>query len=161
VTPYLFSLAAKWFWIVLILSTVFNVRAFWLRAQPHIARNPALEAGYRALVSGALIFGILPWLIVGAGCLSGSVRSVFEFFRPRDGNPFVTAFYVLLFLEWTLGSYWILFRGGAKTLIDHPGLFNFNAKDKRTVILIWGLGITGSIVGVIFLFTFDIPRFPS
>jgi len=96
---------------------------WWLRARPKIAENPALREGYRRLIRGLLIYGNLPWLVMGAGILSGSVLSTFHYFNPRNG-PFVIAFYVTVVALWIATFYWLFFKQGAETLLDHPGLLN-------------------------------------
>ena len=87
----------------------------------------------------------------------GGVPSVFHFFRPRDGNPFVLAFFASVFVEWVLGTYWLTYRGGAQMLVNHPGLFNVDLKTPRMVVFFWFLSLAGGILAVIMMFSREIP----
>jgi hypothetical protein len=98
---------------------------------------------------------------MGAGILFGGVPSMFHFFRPRDGNPFVLAFFASVFLIWILGTFWLLFRGGADMLVKHPGLFNVDFKSPLMLKLFWFLCLAGGIFGVIMMFTMDVPVPPQ
>jgi hypothetical protein len=153
----LFSLWTKWFWAVCIIVTLLNAAIFRSRASRHIQANPKLEEGYRKLLKGFVTWGNLPWVTMGVGCVFGGVPSVFHFFRPRDGNPFVLAFFVCVFLEWILGTYWLLCRGGAQMLVNHPGFFNVDFKTPRMVMLFWFLSLAGGIFAVIMMFSREIP----
>ena len=92
------------------------------RSRRHVAEDPSLAAGYRKLLCGVLIWGNVPWIIMGLGCLVGGVPSVFHYARPRDGNPFVWAFFASGLLILALGTYWLFAAGGAEMIIRHPGL---------------------------------------
>src|SRR5580693_2773384 len=80
-------------WVLFILVQCANGAIWWRRAQPRIAQNPALRDGYCRLIKSWLTYGNLPWLVMGAGILSGAVPSPFHYFNPRNG-PFVIAFYL-------------------------------------------------------------------
>jgi hypothetical protein len=153
----LFSLLTKWFWAVSIIVTLLNTAIFRSRASRQIQANPKLQEGYRTLIKGFVFWGNLPWVIMGVGCVFGEVPSVFHFFRPRDGNPFVLAFFASVFLEWILGTYWLVYRGGAQMLVTHPGLFNLDLKTPRMVVLFWFLSLAGGIFAVIMMFSREIP----
>jgi hypothetical protein len=153
----LFSLLTKWFWAVSIIVTLLNTAIFRSRASRQIQANPKLQEGYRTLIKGLVFWGNLPWVIMGVGCVFGGVPSVFHFFRPRDGNPFVLAFFASVFLEWILGTYWLVYRGGAQMLVTHPGLFNLDLKTPRMVVLFWFLSLAGGIFAVIMMFSREIP----
>jgi len=92
---------------------------------------------------------------MGIGCLSGGAPSIFHFFRPRDGNPFVLAFFASIFLIWVLGTYWLFVRGGAEMLIKHPGLIN--CKNAAMLKLFWLLALAGGILAVVMMLTHDTP----
>src|SRR6266853_5384020 len=59
----------------------------------------------------------MPWLIMGVGILSGSTRSIWDFFLPQDGNVFVLTFITFAFAE-SLAVIWWAFSGGAKKTVD-------------------------------------------
>jgi hypothetical protein len=80
-------------WLLFIGVTCANGAIWWTRAKKEIAAHPELTETYRELVRGWLIYGNLPWVVMGAGILAGGVPSVFQYFNPRNG-PFVIAWYV-------------------------------------------------------------------
>ena len=153
----LFTIMTKWFWAAFILVTFLNAGIFRYRARTYITAAPELAEGYATLIRGFVIWGNIPWVVMGIGCVLGGVPSVFHFFRPRDGNPFVLAFFASVFLIWILGTFWLLFRGGAEMLVKHSGLFNVNVTSPHMLKLCWFLCLAGGIFGVIMMFTRDIP----
>src|SRR5215831_5813446 len=116
----------KYFWLFLIVLTAFNALMYWVRSRPHAALDPSLKSGYRKLILGYLFVTNLPLIILGAGCVVGDVRSVFEVFRPRDGNPFVLGFWAAIVIEWVFLTYWLFAGGGAEMIVKHPGFMTRN-----------------------------------
>jgi hypothetical protein len=148
------------FWIVFIAMTIFNALVFWARSRRYLADDPSLEAGYRKLFWGQLVWGNVPWIIMGLGCLIGGVPSVFHYFRPRDGNPFVLAFFASVFVIWATATYWLFARGGAEMIIRHPGLLNVNLQSPTVLKFLWCLCLAGGIAGAIAMFATDMPAPP-
>jgi hypothetical protein len=89
---------------------------------------------------------------MGVGCVSSAVRSTFDYFRPREGNPYVLAFFGVVILEWLLLANWLLVKGGAQKLVDYPGLVNVQFESSRGVILYWALCQMGGIFAVLWMF---------
>ena len=134
-------------WLLFILATCVNGAVWWHRARPKIAENPALEQGYRRLIRSWIIYGNLPWLVMGAGILSGAVPSTFHYFNPRNG-PFVIAFYMTVVVLWILSFYWMFFRGGAEDLILHPGLMNLPVSSPSLIKAYFLLCLAGGVLGL-------------
>jgi hypothetical protein len=141
-------------------NTLDSYRPSHGRAQRQIKTRPELRDGYLALIRKFVTWNNLPWVVMGVGCIIGKVPSVFSFFRPRDGNPYVLAFFGSIFLLWGLITYWLGFQGGAQTLADCPGLMNFNFRSPRMVMAFWFLCLAGGIFAVFMLFTQDVPLLP-
>src|SRR5262249_32571488 len=136
-------------WLVFIAVTIVNALIFRARSRRPISRDPSLQEGYRKLFWGLLIWGNLPWVIMGLGCLVGGVPTTFHYLRPPDGNPFILAFFASSFLIGILGTYWLFVRGDAETIIRHPGLFNVDFQSPAMLKLSWCLCLAGGITGVI------------
>jgi hypothetical protein len=151
------TIMTKWFWAVCIAATLLNAGIFRFRARRHIRGNPALADGYATLIRGFVLWGNIPWVVMGVGCLLGGVPSIDHFLRPREGNPFVLAFFASVFLVWVLGTYWLLFRGGAEMLVEHPGLLNMDFRSPLMVKLFWLLCLAGGIVAVTVMFATEVP----
>ena len=159
-----FDLISKYFWVVAVIVTMINLLIFRKRAQKHIQDNPHLEEGYASLFRGYLLWMNIPWVVMGIGCTFGEVPSVWHYFRPRDGNPYVLAWFVSIFFLWILGTFWLFFRDGAETLVRHPGALEFRYglknKDITNPVLIkafWLLALAGGVVGVVLMWSIEIP----
>ncbi len=151
------NIIGKWSWLALIAVSFINAAYIKATTRTLVREKPELADSYRTIIRGHLIWGNIPWVIMGAGILIGKVPTIFHYFRPRDGNPFVIAFFVSIFVLWVLGTYWLIFRGGANMLATHPGLFGRgDIKSPAKIILLWFLCLAGGIAGVIAMFTLDI-----
>jgi hypothetical protein len=156
-----FSFVSKWLWAICIVMSFVNAAIVKSRVAPHIRANPDLEEGYRAIIKGMLIWTNVPFVVLGIRCIAGKIPSFFDIWRPRDGNPYIIAFYVSVALTWILGTNWIVFRGGAEMIVKHPGVMNVNVKSPRVVILLWFLSVAGGIAGFLLLYYQVIPMPPS
>jgi len=113
------------FWIMGIVVQCANGSSWWSRAKKEIAVHPELENGYRMLVRRFVVFGNIPWIVMGFGCIYGGVPTVFDYFHPGSG-PFVFAFWITVIALQIALSYWILIRDGAETFIRYPGLLRIS-----------------------------------
>jgi len=136
-------------WVALIVITVANALIMQVRSRGYIARDPSLEDGYRKLFWGVLIWGNIPWIIIGLGRLTGCVSSMENYLHPRDGNPLVLGFYASVLLIWALGTYWLIGRGGAELIFRHPGQFflNYDFQSPMEGKLVWCFFLTATVVG--------------
>lgn len=116
------SFAFNFFWIIFIAVTCLNALYLKKKSQSIIAENPKLAEGYDKLIKGFLIFGNIPWIIMGLGILTGQVESVFDYLNLRSLNFFVILFISTLIILWILLLRWIFFKNGANFLEEHPGL---------------------------------------
>lgn len=151
----------KHFWVAFVIVTILNGAIWWFRGRPHRERDPSLTEGYRSLVKGLVVWGNLPWLIMGSGILFGGVPTMFHYFNPRDPNPFVKAWFVSVVAIWIAGTYWLFVHGGAEQLIRHPGLIQSPNANPIYLKVIWLLSIAGGIAAfvVMYLGSFAPPRF--
>jgi hypothetical protein len=157
-----FFFISKFFWAICIVLGFANAAIYRFRAGPHIQAHPELAEGYRAIIKGLVGWTSIPWVVMGIGCVFGGVPSVFHYFRPQDGNPYVLAFFASILLICLMGTNWLLFRGGAEMLVQHPGIFNVSFKNKRWAIFWWFLCLACTLVGFLILLSSDIslPRLP-
>ena len=152
--PFLFL--AKWFWIPMILVTLFNYRIMSSRTQTMAQGDPVRQAGYAYLLKVYYFSTLLPFIVMGMGIVFGGVPTVFHFFRPQDGNPFVLAYYATLFTLWILGFYWVFFRSGAQTLAHHPGVIT-KSENPLLIKLMVLFGLVAGIAAVFMLYQLDFP----
>lgn len=149
--------AGKYFWILCVVVTYLNAGLFWLKSRKYIDEKPELESGYRTLIKGFAVWGNIPWLVMGLGITTGGVPSTWDYFRPKDGNPWVISWFASVFGIWALGTYWLIVRSGAEMLAEHPGMFNVDLKSPRTIKLIWLACLAGGVLGAIMMFTQEVP----
>lgn len=143
-----FDLIAKYCWLFLIAVSFMNVPAIRRSAAVRIERDPALAAGYENLLRRYLVVSNIPWIAMGLACTVGGVPSVWLFFRPRDGNPYVLSWFALVILLWIYEIYWIFLGGGAEALVKHPGAYRMSLSKawqvKALVLLCTAGGIAGA-----------------
>jgi hypothetical protein len=160
----MFDFISKYFWLIAIGVTVINALIFKSRAKKHIKENPKLEEGYSTLFRGYFLWANIPWIVMGIGCTIGGVPSIWHYFRPRDGNPYVLVWFASVFFLWILGTYWLFQKGGTEILSTHPGaiILYYGYKTKEitnptTIKIFWLLALAGGILGVTFMWFMDIP----
>jgi len=128
-------------WLIAIGAIVINAAVWWSRGREHIERDSALHRGYRRLVLGFVFWGSMPCFVMGLGILVGGVESVRDYLRPREARGWVLAFYMTAAVVWALCLWWLFARGGAKALVDHPGLLNVSPSKAAHVKLL-ACGVT-------------------
>ena len=152
---------ARHAWIMFIAVTTINAMMMRFRSRKYIQQQPHLAAGYQQLFTGVLFWLNLPWVVMGVGIVFGGVRSVFSYFRPRDGNPFVLTWFGVVIALWLLGFYWLFARRGAEFLVEHPGVFRRDPQSPNMIRLIYCLMVAGGVAGTYFMFHGDIPQVPK
>ena len=154
---FLFTLITTYFWLICIVVIIANGAASKQKSKKYIEEKPELSEGYATLIRSFVLWGNVPWVVMGIGCTIGGVPSVWHYFRPQDGNPYVLAWFGSVFVLWILGTYWLLFRGGAELLVEHPGLLNIHFSDPLVIKLLWVLCLGSGVIGVVLMYTQDIP----
>ncbi len=109
----------------------------------------------------------LPWVVMGVGILSGDVSTVFDYFRPKEGNIYVLAFFGVLFFEYTLGTLWLFARGGAEVLAKHPGFIQMRGTKTKDITnptqikIFWLLCLIGGVAAFFMMWhsNIEIPKF--
>src|SRR5688572_11682314 len=97
-------------WLMFVAVTIANALILKYRSRRYIRERPELAEGYNRLFRGVLFWGNLPWILMAIGIEFGGVPSFFSYFRPRDGNPFVMAWFAVVIALWLLGFYWLFAR---------------------------------------------------
>lgn len=137
-------------WILLAAVTCANAFIMKFKAKKHILANPGLAYGYEKMFKAVLIYGNLPWLVIGFGNLTGLTKSTFDYFAPRQLNPIVLIFHFLIIVFWILSVRWIYFKNGAKFLELHPGLFRQDPTAQQ-IKLLFPLMLLGGIFGMVLM----------
>jgi hypothetical protein len=144
-------------WIMFVLVTCAQAVFFKRGAAAHIREQPELAQGYAALIRGWLFWGNLPWVVMGLGLESGAVPGFWHYFRPRDGNPYVLAWYGCVVALWILGFRWIFRRGGAQMLARHSRIFHGDLSSPAQVKFFYLLCVGAGVAGLVFLVVMEVP----
>jgi len=143
--------------------TIANGLILKFRSKKYIVENPELEVGYDKLFKGYILYGNIPWIIMGIGNSSGLTNSTFDYFTPRAMNPIVLVFHASIIILWILSVRWIYFQDGAEFLERHPGLLNKSSFSGRTnftakqIKIFFPLMLLGGIAGMIVMWSIKIP----
>jgi hypothetical protein len=154
-----FAIVSQYFWLLAIVVTCANGVILWRRAQANIAARPELEVGYRRLILGWLIYGSIPWIVMGVGVVFGGVGGVFMYFSPKNG-PYVIAWYATIVVLWVLSAVWLFFMQGVEQLIEHPGMLNLPSKNPRVVKAFFLVCLAGGIIGLSLMILEKAPAAP-
>lgn len=169
VTVKAFLIIAKYFWVVAMAVTSLNAIFFKYQSKQHINDNPDLAGGYEKMIRGYLFWLNIPWFVMGIGCILGGVPTVFHFLRPKDGNVFVIAWWLSVFILWIVSFYWIFFQKGAEKLAKYrmvyyhsPGKSGYISNPTH-IKLIYLLCLTGGLIAAVWMWTANIalPSFLS
>lgn len=164
-----FEVLIRHFWAALLAVTVLNGIIFKRRSRQCVEEDPQLAARCRSFVRGWLIWMNLPWLVMGIGSTVGGIPTIFHYGRPRDGNPYVLAVWISIFVMQIVSFYWIFFCKGAETMAEcgvmnprpsgHLAFFNTPAVIKIAFLLC----LAGATIAAITMWTSDIqiPSFPA
>jgi hypothetical protein len=162
-----FKIFTQYFWAIAIIVTCLNVLFFKGRSRSVIAEDPKALQEFKKLMRGYLFWMNLPWIVMGIGCTIGGVPTVFHYLRPRDGNPFVIAWWVIVFIEYILSIYWIFLCKGAekfaKFTMHNCSFCNRNISSPTMIKLMFLLCLSGGLIAAIAMWTTDItlPSFPT
>lgn len=159
-----FKIISSYFWLIAISFTLINFAYSKREARIRIEKNPELAEGYDKLLRGYLLWMNLPWMVMGICSIVGKIPSVWYFFRPRDGNPYVLTWFGCLIFEWIISAIWIFFKGGAEKLVEYPGILRMRGvqiTNPVIVKLLFLAGIGGGIFGLVLMWqnNFPIPNF--
>lgn len=161
-TPLILQIASDYFWLVALAFTGWNFvtgsRAVHRAAARSGASGEEIDLYARRFAVGAAA----PWFVMGLGQLSGQTRSVFDYLRPQDTNPFVLAWIALVLLLSALQGWWIAFGGGAEKVrdLDLLALVLPHGPRPRSIVLIKAVALLGPVfvlVWVVALIGMDAP----
>lgn len=161
VTPPLDDFISTHFWAIALVVNVINAVIFRARAAEDIESKPELAESYPRLIRGFLFWASLPWIVMGTGILVGGVPTVWHYFRPQDLNPWVWSWFGTMALLWAAGSYWVVLRDGADTLVRHRAILRTPISDPRLIKLFTAGSILWLAGFIAFLWNMDIPALPS
>jgi hypothetical protein len=103
----------KYFWALLIAVNCFS--AVWMS---FYMKEASVKERLKMML-GSAFWQNVPWIVMGIGSTIGGVPTFFHFFRPKDGNPFVLAWWASVAAVFIIGSYWIFIGQGAAKLAKH------------------------------------------
>lgn len=122
----MFEFLFRHFWLLALGIGILNYFLIKKNVRPYIEEDPSREPGYEQYLSYLLLFLVLPWVIVGAGILSGELNTVFDLLNPRNGHWIVKSVWVLIGSLFIGHAVWVFAGSGAEFYENHPGLLRIN-----------------------------------
>jgi hypothetical protein len=117
--PTFFGLITEYFWLIALGIGAFNYRMARGPVVSSESSGPLGEAGEREIyLKRFALVGNLPWLVMGLGKILGYTATIWYYFRPQDGNPFVIAWLAVVLIVTCTYAWWVLFAGGAQKVRD-------------------------------------------
>jgi hypothetical protein len=114
--PDVFHLLSEYFWMVCLAFGAFN---YWkARSTADATATGETNTQKTTYLKRFAIAANLPWVVMGVGQMSGFTPTVWHYFRPQDGNPFVLAWLAAIFCLSAAYAWWVLFAGGAEKVRD-------------------------------------------
>lgn len=161
--PLIFKVMTKYFWLAALIVTAINVLAMRRRgAKLYKDDEEELQRFSEFLWWFGLWLG-LPWIVMGVGITVGGVPGVWHYFRPRDGNFWVLAWWVSVLLMWAYTFYWVYLGGGAEKLAKYEVVWYHGlgkrgpVKSTLKIKLAVGAMLAGGIIAGIVMWMKDIP----
>jgi hypothetical protein len=140
-----FDALGGYFWLICLAISAYQYYAAGRRveADEHLSESMTVER--TRYIQRFIAASTLPWIVMGAGQLTGSTSSVWEYFRPQDMNVFVVAFFGSVFALSLIFFYWVFFMEGARKAVElklmHSQGFSGSAPlTERQVKLFAGVG---------------------
>jgi hypothetical protein len=122
-----FDLTGRYFWLLGLIATGYSYFSGNRAVADLDLSDPRRSEEARALRFQFAAWSALPWVVMGVGEMVGGVPSIWYYFRPQDGDPYVLTWFASLFLESLVFAFWIFSRGGAEKMIELQPL-NFNSR---------------------------------
>lgn len=153
-------------WMLIILVTILNISILKKRVTKYIEEKPEREKGYDLIFKNYLIYGLIPFIIMGIGSITGQTKSIFDYFQPAKLNPFVLLFHLSVIITWLMMIWFIFFKNGAQFLEEHPGLVHFKSPgyyndrlSAKSIKIFTVLALAGGAIGMILMWNinFNIP----
>jgi hypothetical protein len=158
----MFNYVFKYFWALMIVW-MFVLAGIWRhRGRAHVVAQPELAEGYRKLTRGFLIWGNIPWVAMGMGCVFGGL-GMLDYFSLLGNGEWLSNAWVILFLAvtialWALMVWWVFLADGAQVLACHPGWSNNIAITQPWQVKVFvALMVTSGVVGLTILISGVIP----
>ena len=126
----------KYLWIVFLLYAIGSTSS----VRMHLAElhgEKSLGSRQRLFLCGYFVFFAAPFLVIGAGTISGATRGVSTYLSCDRGAFVWTFVVVVLLLYWSVGI-WIWFLSGAKYLMENEIL---KARSARVLKFQYGIGL--------------------
>lgn len=164
--PDIFHFISKYFWLIALGFAALNY-AKAKRGLVAVAPSQAASLGHEhsegeVLLKRLAIGFALPWAMMGVGQLSGSTPTVWNYFRPQDGNPFVIAWFALNFATSCLYAWWVLFGSGASKMrtFNLVGVFGQHTETPPSTFSIKAFALLGPLVITLWLCIAVTQNFP-
>jgi len=158
--PDIFNFVSRNFWLLALCFALFNFVVANRAASRQATEASAFEA--TAYVRKFALAGAVPWVIMGVGQMTGATPTVWHYFRPQDGNPFVLGWLASIFVLSCAFAWWALFANGAEVVAKYNlmavlGQHGANAPSVRSIKLFSLFGVLFFPVWVYMVISMNLP----
>ncbi|KPV52868.1 hypothetical protein SE17_12925 [Kouleothrix aurantiaca] len=152
--PDIFDLFSRYFWLLALVLTVFNTFSY-RQSIKRLSKQQTIESmpRYAPWPYGFILLNVVIWLTMGIGMVVGQIPSIFDYFDPGAGNPYVLAWHAVVVSSWVIGCLWVFVGHGAQFIVDHPGILFIMPSTTNAVRLQFGLGLLGGVFGEMIMWT--------
>jgi len=138
----------KHFWILGIVVPCINAAIYARRARRVVREAPESEEVLSRLILITAVWCGLPFVVAGAGNLTGGTTSMLDYAYPDADNHYVVAFHAVVVVLSLAALYWLLARGGFDVLTKYSYVFfaREHVGAYKRIQLLWAIG--GALVAV-------------
>ncbi|NOX99380.1 MAG: hypothetical protein GXP30_06580 [Verrucomicrobia bacterium] len=153
----LLDIAGKYFWALGIIIGAINASMIYVKLRSRDDSKSGLTIESKNILLWYSILMIAPWLLMGAGIKFGDAKSVWDYFRPRDGDFWVWAWFGVAFFLQFGGLYWLWLGNGGETLVKYREIFNVDFSNPRILKYLFSFPIFIGITVGLFMCLVGIP----
>jgi len=128
----MFGYMGRYFWVFCLVASGFQYRSARRRLLSAHQKFPGKARAALAYLRWYTVGSTLPWVVMGCGEISGSTPTVWYYFRPQDGNPYVLAWIGLWLFASLLFTCWVFLANGARKIMDLNLTQIFGSKERSS-----------------------------
>ncbi len=113
-----FGYIDQYFWVLCLALAGYQYLGARRRVLSTLQRIPGKSRAALAYLRWYIWGTAFPWVVMGCRQLSGSTPTIWYYFRPQDGNPYVLAWVAVLLLTARLFACWVFLADGARKIVD-------------------------------------------
>lgn len=148
----------NYFWVFLIVFGIINGLSWKRNLLKERTLSDEEEFEFDSLIKGFIIWGTLPWIIMGITSFVFGVSDFRFLVFPNEVSKAYLVFYVTVILLNGYTFIWINFLGGAEKLARYPGIMNHKSAKPISYKLLSYLGILANVAFFVMVYYMDFSK---